>query len=736
MVSPALRFPTMQRLRPALVLVAVVYMFVTLLNLTHTTAPIQSLPGTLAQPVSLPLQFVPNAGQADPAASMIAEGPAGTLAFGHTTVGLTLPAAKGQAPTTLLLNFNGATTTAIQGGERLPGVINYHIGFAEGRWQRSLPAYSTIVYEALYPGIDLIYEGRDGALKGTYFVAPGADPMQINWHYQGANSVQHTNNGDLAITLPSSQQLSEAAPIAWQTVGGQRIPVEVRYTLLDNSASPAIGFALGAYDPAYELVIDPTLSYSTYVGGAGTDWGQAVAVDAQGNVIITGYTYSTQFPGRSGTQTETDIFVTKLNAAGTAVLYSTVIGGSDDEKGLAIAVDAQGNAWVTGHTESNDFPTVNPISNSYSGGNYDTFAAKLDPNGTVLAATYLGDDASDEGTGIAVDPQGNAYIAGSSYAQFGQVALVIKLSANGQSEVYKGYFGAAERGFDRGTSAADIAVDAAGNAYVTGKTNTVAFPVVNALKDNCGAPEDDDCPRDEAFVSIINPTGTELTYSTYLGGTESDKALGIALDPSGNIYLVGSTFSFDFPTANPIQATKAGPDNFADAFVTKLSPTGDAILFSTYLGGDDWEDGNAIAVDNAGNIVVAGLTSSNDFPLADPVQNEINGICIVGSSERYCYDAFVTKINANGQLAWSTYLGGTFDDSAYGVAIDTAGNAYVAGKAESFGFPTTPGSFQPEKAMQDDAFIVKFGPPAGGGGGEQPPPPAGNYRAFLPLVVR
>lgn len=482
---------------------------------------------------------------------------------------------------------------------------------------------------------------------------------------------------------------------------------------------------------AQELAAAASLTYGTYVGGASDDIARAVATDAAGNVYITGYTYSATFPGRSGTLREPDLFVTKLNPQGTAVLYSKLIGGSDDEEGLAIAVDAQGSAWVTGYTDSADFPVKSPLRGH--SGDRDAFALKLSPAGDVLFASYLGEAGMDQGNGIAVDAQGAAYITGEVAWDYGPAVMIRKLSADGGQQIFQGFFGQAARGFDRGSSGHAVAVDAQGRMVVAGTTNTYSFEADGLIK-RCVGGEDEimDCPRSDAFVAVLSPAGDAIEASTLLGGSESEEAHGVALDRAGNIYVAGETFSADFPTRSPAQGQKVGPDNFADGFLTKLNPTATGLVYSTYYAGEDWEEPRAVAVGADGSAYIAGLTSSSDLQVPGAIQGTIEGICIVGSSERYCYDAFVAAFTPAGALSWATYLGGTFDDTVGGLAVSPDGGVVVAGRAESFGFPTTAGSFQPTKGMQDDAFVVKIGGSQGGGGGGGGAPKP--YKLALPLL--
>ena len=477
----------------------------------------------------------------------------------------------------------------------------------------------------------------------------------------------------------------------------------------------------------------PQLLMSTYLGGAGDDAAQAVAHDAQGNIFIAGWTYSTQLPGTTGARTDRDIFVTKLNPAGTSVLYSVRLGGSADDSAYGLAVDNQGNAWVTGETNSANFPTKNPFW-PYKGG-YDTFVLKLDPSGALLASSFLGDPNADKGNAIALDPAGNAYIVGELPADFGPAVLAAKIDVSGTKLIYRIFFGQAQRGFLKGSKGLAATVDAQGRLYIAGTTNTIAFDATGLIK-QCVWIEAEDCLRSDAFVAVLNTEGNNIVASTLLGGHEDDEATGIAIDSARNIYVTGSTFSSDFPLQNAWQSEKRGLDNFSEGFIAKLNPTADALLYATYYGGDLWDEPHGIAVDAQNRATVVGLTSSTNLPVANAIQATINGICITGSTERPCYDAFIATFEANGALSAATYLGGTFDDQANAVCVDSVGAVYLVGRAESVAFPTTAGALQPNKAADDDAFVVKIGV-------EQPQPipsptptQSANIHIFLPIINR
>jgi hypothetical protein len=469
----------------------------------------------------------------------------------------------------------------------------------------------------------------------------------------------------------------------------------------------------------------PGLLLGSYLGGAGDDAAQAVAVDAQGNLLIAGWTYSTAIPATSGSTTDRDLFVTKLDPSGSHVLYSTILGGSKDDSAYALAVDPQGNAWVTGETASPDFPTKNTFW-PYKGG-YDTFVAKLSPTGEVLASSFLGEPNADKGNAIAVDRHGDAYVVGEIPLDYGPAVLIAKISASGSELVYRGYFGQAQRGFLKGSRGLAAAVDASGQLYIAGTTDSIAFEAEGLIK-RCVTNDGLDCTRSDAFVVVVNPAGTRITASTLLGGSQGDEATGVAFDTAGDIYISGSTFSSDFPLREAWQSHKRGSENFSDGFVAKLTPQLDQLIYATYYGGTAWDEPRALSVNTTGTVVIAGLTSSNDLAVPGAIQERISGLCLVDSNERYCYDGFAASFAPSGQLNWATYLGGTLDDTAQGV-LARADGVYMVGRAESAGLPTTAGVVQPAKALNADAFVVRLGLDS------QPPPP-GPHRVSLPLVVR
>ncbi len=678
----------------------------------------------------LPLSFVPNVGQTDPAVRFQAHDMGGTVFFTSGEAVLALPAAASTALSVVHLRFEGANPTpAVVGVDRLPGIVNHFIGDDPAAWRTNIPTYAGILYQQLYPGIDLRYDGVNGQLKSTYVVAPGADPALIRWHHEGATGVcLDEATGDLLITLAGST-LIENAPIAWQEINGQRVPVAASYVLADDSS---VGFALGSYDPALPLTIDPTLSYGTYLGGSGFEEVGGIALD--GAIYVAGTTSSTDFPTEGPYQSSSggdeDVFVVKINAAGDALVYSTYIGGSDDDDASGIALDSAGNAYVAGDTDSTNFPTQNPLQ-AY-GGLGDAFVVKLNADGNGLVySTYLGGSHIDEAEGIAVDSEGNAYATGTtfssnwltgaySYSGSGD-AFVVKLNAGGSGLVYGTYLGGSDYDFGVG-----IEVDNTGAVYILGQTYSDDLPTsASPLQAVYGGSGD-------LFVAKLNDSGSALLYSTYLGGSGKDYSYGLALDGAGNAHVTGQTESADFPTTTGAFDTTCGSDgncnddtgyySYGDAFVTKLNAAGNALLYSTYLGGSGVDKGYAIAVSGVGNAYVTGDTFSADFPTKYSMQ-------VYNSGDGQTSDAFVAKLEADGSdVLYSTYLGGSSGDYGTGIAVDGEGSAFVAGITFSDDFPTADPLQDTHGGGSADAFVVKLE------GEVSPPPPpgpnlAGSYKS-------
>ena len=644
--------------------------------------------------------FIENRGQVEgPAAFYARSGPA-TFFFAPGAVTAGLAGGTDGTGYALRISFEGADRQApIESLGQARGVINSFLGQDPGGWQTRIPTHTGISYKRPWPGIDVQYVGTNGQVESVYTLAPGAAPALIRLRYEGAERLYIDGRGGLVAQTPLGD-LTESAPAAYQEAGGERMRVDVRYMLVD---ADTVGFRIGEYDPALPLVIDPSFVYSTYLGGTGTDQGNAIAVDGSGNTYITGLTTSTDFPTVAGGYQAAnggnrDVFVTKLSPTGSLV-YSTYIGGSLLDEGNGIDVDGDGNAYITGVTASANFPTVGAYDSTFGGIN-DAFVTKLNAGGSALVfSTYLGGADDDEALAIAIDPSNNAYVTGVTFSDEGTFpvlnayqpalvdfdAFVAKLNSAGNALGYSTYLGGA--GLDQGLA---IAVDGAGSAYVTGSTLATDFPTASPFRPTSGGGRD-------GFVTKLSAAGTTLSYSTYLGGSASDYGAGITVDASGNAYVAGLTASTNFPTASALQPANAGGD---DAFITKLNAAGIAATYSTYLGGSGGDGASAISLDTDGGAVITGSTFSSDFPTAGALQ----GSAGVGS------DAFVTKLTGTGlSLAFSTYLGGEVGDRGWGVAVSGSSQISVTGSTFSTTFPTA-NALQGANAGLGDGFVTLITP--------------------------
>jgi len=599
-----------------------------------------------------------------------------------------------------------------EGRERLEGYYNYLIGNDPTRHATYVRRYKEAWVKGVYAGIDMRYYLEGGRLRYDWVVEPGGDPSQIVFGLEGSERTYIDSEGRLVFMT----RFGEVKLAELRVYQGDR---EIGGRFVERPGG--WGIEVGSYDPTQLLVIDP-LVYSTYIGGSGNDVGFAIAVDGSGNAYVTGSTSSTNYdvtPGAFQTTKSTinpferDVFVTKLNAAGTALVYSTYIGGSGQDYGYGIAVDGSGNAYVTGETGSTNYPvttgafqttksTTNPFDR-------DVFVTKLNATGTALVySTYIGGSGDDYGYGIAVDGSGNAYVTGyttstdydvtpgafqttkSTTNPFDRDVFVTKLNATGTALVYSTYIGGSGDDYGYG-----IAVDGSGNAYVTGWTGSTDYDVTP------GAFQTTNEGGWDVFVTKLNAAGTALVYSTYIGGWYEDRGYAIAVDGSGNAYVTGYTESTDYPvTPGAFQTTKSTTDPLErDVFVTKLNATGTALVYSTYIGGSGQDYGYAIAVDGSGNAYVTGYTYSTDYdvtPGAFQTTNEGG------------WDVFVTKLNATGTaLVYSTYIGGSNDDRGIAIAVDGSGNAYVTGYTNSPNYAVTPGAFQTMNEGEWDVFVTK-----------------------------
>ena len=627
--------------------------------------------------------------------------------------------------------------------------------------------FARVRYQAVYPGIDAVFYSNGRELEYDFVIAPHASPDSISIRLDGADRVRLSADGDL-VASDASETLQFHRPVIYQDINGKRVPVAGGYRLHGRE----VRFEVGTYREDLPLVIDPVVSYATYLGKSDAEVARGVAVDPSGNAYVAGYTKSADLPvtnpavqpgygGRTSSVLTGDAFVAKFSPTG-SLLYLTYLGGSGDDVATGIAVDAAGNAYVTGFTNSGNFPTTaGAFQTKYGGqgGNErlrlgDAFVSKISPNGgQLIYSTYVGGSRDELGMAIAIDNSGNAYVTGSTLSTdfpgtvngaqkafagtggqaisgdfpypfyVGGDAFLCKLNPAGSQLVYATYFGgkADEIPFA-------VAVDSAGNAYIGGATLSTDLPVTaNALQRTYKDKELQNSFFNfgDGYVAKVNPAGSAFLYVTYLGGKGDDIVTAIAADDAGNAYVTGPTTSADFPTtAGALQRTYGGPDIdiqkeriIGDMFVSKLNPAGTALVFSTYFGRSGDESATAIAVDAAGDVFVGGQSSSPQLPTtSDAIQKSFSGYGGIFSNGDDFGDGFVFELNPTGtSVLYASYLGGGADDTVQGIALDRSGNLFVAGATVSSNFPVSAGAYQtvnggaaPAGKLKPDAFLVKL----------------------------
>ena len=687
----------------------------------------------------LPMSFEANRGQAAAPVEYLSRG-SGYSLFLSPTEALLVLRQSANSPSSLaglrMQLVNAAPAPTMIGRAELPGRISYFRGNDPARWQVNLPTYAQVQNEGVYPGIDLIYYGDQRQLEFDFIVAPGADPQAITLAFHGAEKVELDAEANLVLQV-SGRQVTLRRPQVYQEVEGVRQEIPGRYILLPASAdgSAQVGFQIGAYDSTRPLVIDPVLVYATYLGGGAGDSALGAAVDAAGNAYVVGSTTSLDFPTANPLQPaggDSDAFVAKLafdpTTSALTLMYATYLGGSGDDFGEDIAVEpSSGQAYVIGSTTSPDFPVVNAL--QAAGGASDAFAARLafDPTAapvlTLAYSTYLGGTGNDFGKGIAVDAAGQAYVTGLTVSSdfptafplqglgggFDAFAAKLAFDPTAAPALTLGY--STYLGGSLGENSGGIAVDASGAAYLVGSTASTDFPINNALQPANGGGGD-------VFAAklIFDPTAStplSLPYATYLGGAGNDFGEGITVDASGDAFLTGSTASTNFPTLNPLQLAHGGGPN--DAFAARLAfdPATSVLTFtySTYLGGSAADIGQDVAVDASGHAYLTGLTFSSDFPTLNALQAN------AGASDAYVAKLIFDPAASTLAFDYSTYLGGSGSDDGKNIAVDALGSVYVAGSTFSSNFPTV-NPMQSALIGAFDAFVAKIGiPPTVSAGG-------------------
>jgi uncharacterized protein (TIGR03437 family) len=650
---------------------------------------------------ALPVHFEPNRGQAA----------AGVLYLARSVGPVAQFTAAGPVFSGIRMSLEGARRLAAEPVSPLPGRSNYFIGRDPARWRTGVPHFAGLRYRAVYPGVDLLFHGAPAGLEYDFTLAPGADPRAIRIRFRGATRV--ALEGDQLVVGRGAAELRHGRPVVYQETAGARRYIAARYRLQGG----VVSFELGAYDRTRALVIDPVLSYATYFGGSGTDSATAVAVDSAGNAILAGTLGSS-----SGSTTG---FVAKFDPTGSVLLFSTNVSAPSDIDVTGVALDAGNNILITGSVAQ--IGTFVATAGAYQTPNATGFVTKFGPNGAsvLFSSVFAANPAA-----LALDPQANIYVTGSAGPHFQTTtgaahpangggtcqdpttgslgacpdAFVLKLSADGSKAVYATFLGGSGADAGRG-----IAVDAAGQAYITGETASTDFPVTPGAAQTslAGQPVESGLTwYGDAFVAKLDAAGDRFLYATYLGGSAPDIGYGIAVDSSGNAYVAGATQSADFPTTAGVFQPKyaggtpisEGPDPDGDAFIAKYDASG-ARLWSTFLGGSDRDEAVAIVLDSAANVYVGGSTESADFPMtAGAIPH-----CRTGGP-------FVAELDTNGaNLLHSTGTSGMGYDQAWAIALDRGGRVYLAGDTSSQVFFATGGAAQSSYGGGDsDAFLARI----------------------------
>jgi hypothetical protein len=679
---------------------------------------------------NLPLSFEPNRGQTDPRVKFLSR-------VGNRTLWLTSdeavlavgrpsrragPDAKRAAavkenqiaPAVLRMKFVGANSSpTIEGEARQSGTVNYFSGKPD-QWRTNIATYARVRYHSLYPGIDLVFYGNNRELEYDLVVSPGADPRQIKLAVAGAEEIRIDAEGNLVLKTAAGDVI-QRKPKIYQRKGTTLTAVAGDYVITGKNE---VGFRLGNYDPHAAVVIDPVLRYSTFLGGSSSDEGTGIAVDSSNRAVVAGTTCSPDFPIPANTQPNQacSVFVTKFDFTGSHLFFSTFIG--QDVFSPAVALDDANNIYITGGTFSDRFPTTPGAFQTTFGGDADAFVSKLNRTGTALLySTFLGGSGRDEGHGIAVDREDNAYVTGVTGSQAFPTtpgvfqreckladngncssAFITKLNANGSRALYSTFLGG--HGFLQNGNG--IAVDHDGHAFVIGFTDARDFPTTAGSAQPV-APGKPNPFATHAFISEVSSSGSQLVYSTYLGGSSGEMGQAIALDSGGNAFVTGNTSSQDFPVKNAFQTHCPVPFGACNAaFVAKLNTNG-RLVYSTYLSGTGGELSGGIAATPGGEAYVTG-SALDGFPTTENAFQRV----FVGPR-----DVFLTKFSSGGKLIFSSYLGGNEEEGSPVVALDRDTNAYLTGHIifeidSPVTFPVTPGALQTTfGGGASDAFAAK-----------------------------
>jgi hypothetical protein len=697
-------------------------------GLPEPTTPAKDLAAARRRVLAAPLSFMPNAGQWDGQIFFGATTSQGTVFFLQDAVVLAMPDRNGPPLQVRLEPLDIQSPVAPVAGAPTAAVTDYCIGNDPANWHTGVIGRDAVRYEGLYPGIDLRFHGDRRRLEYDFVVAPGADPGRIRVRLAGAESLRLESDGSLVATLPGGRELRQDIPAIYQEIDGERRSVDGRFLLAgETDGAPVFGFTLAAYDPAHPLVIDPTIEYSMYLGGMFNDLGNAMAIDPAGTAIyVTGSTLSSRFPGNGAqgdSESNTDVFLSRYDyndgSDNKTVILAGLGTGDLAETANAIAVDASG-VYITGTTLSTNFTIASPLYATRTGTKGDAFITKYDPTLTTMPfSTYFGGTGLDIGQAIALGA-GALFVAGTTDSADLPVknafapknagnddGFILKMTTDGTAIYYATYYGGSQ---DDNITA--LAISDKGDAYFAGDTMSANLPVNSPLQTKLGGGKD-------AFVSRLGATGGELVFGTWVGGSGTDYATALVLDPTANMFIAGATNSTNFPVANALYPTKGGG---YDAFLTKIDKTGRFLAFSTHLGGAGDDIGKALAVDALADgglryVYIGGQTASANFPVDNPWSTSIEGTPQNGYGYRGAVDGFLTKIDPNGRrLVHSSYFGGVAADSVNAMCANpTVGRTVlIAGTTAS----PSPTGGQSEAVS---AFPININPAL----------PAGVYRNLL-----
>jgi Beta-propeller repeat len=724
-------------------LVRILFIAVLPLTLAAQSQEVSGSAAVQADYGKLPLTFELNQGQSSPNVRFLSHSH-GYTAF-LTSEGLTLAlrpspevgthsgrqASKSQIQRSVQFRLEGAANPpSVVGEDPQPGRVNYFFGNNPARWRRNVPTYGAVRYKNVYPGIDLLYYGSHRQLEYDFEIHAGADPQAIEFEIQGASQIELDSAQNLILKV-GNDRLTFAAPVIYQVVHSQRVPVDGGYVLKHGTH---VGFRVVSYDSSRPLVIDPVLIYSTYLGGSGTDNPQGIAVDSLGNAYVAGFTDSVDFPlavPGSLANGSPHVFVAKLDAAGSNLIFADYIGGSSQDYGYAIALDASNNVWLTGSTSSGDFPVVNPYQGSFPG-TFNAFLTKLSSDGSsLLYSTYLGGNGADVPVGVALDatqdiivggytsstnfPVANAYqptAPANQGGMYGNYGFLTKFAPNGSSLIFSTYLGGSSNAPSNcgGTpcwpsptnNVNGIALDGAGNIYAGGYTNTYDFPVTSGTFQMTNTTSQNALV---GFLSKFSGSGS-LLYSTYFYETSVPFTTinAVAVDSSGSAFVTGQAVS---NTTFPLTTTSiCDPAVYGFAcsygFVTKFDPTGSSLAYSTFLGPNNSAISRSIVLDANDDAYILSGSASSSYTTVNAIESYAGG-----------NEILLVELDPTGtSQLWATYLGGSLDEYPAGIAADANNNIYIVGSTDSTDLPVTPGASQKNDAGNTDAFLMKIGPAA------------------------